>query len=499
MLDLLGIEHAVVALTKVDRVDAELAELAELEIEERLAGTGLEGSPVVPVSAVAGIGLDELRVALSQALTTAGGEATGRPRLWIDRAFTIAGAGTVVTGTLVGGDLTVGEQVELHPGRISGRIRSLQSHEADRQVAVAGTRVAANIAGLERQEVQRGAMVGRPGDWEASNRPLVAVRRARYVDEELTDRGAYHLHLGSGAWPARLRALGRDADGGEVAILTLDEPIPLQMGDRFVLREVGRRSIVAGGRVLEPRAPRKGEEARAAAPALRRALDTTADAMATALLERRGVEHGGVLAAHAGGGHAAGALMAGPLVMAPDRARSLRQEAVGLTRAFHAANPLRPGIPRASLASQLDLSLEALAAVLGTGDELEERGSAVASHEFQPTLDAEREDDWSRIEEALITAGLSVPRVSELGIDRELLHVLLREERLVRVASDLVYLPGQLDDLVGRLQALPDPFTVAEFRDALGVTRKYAVPLLEWLDAKRVTVRNGDVRTVVGS
>ena len=133
--------------------------------------------------------------------------------------------------------------------------------------------------------------------------------------------------------------------------------------------------------------------------------------------------------------------------------------------------------------------------MLATSPRLEERGSAVAVEGFEATLGADLESEWGRIEKDLQAAGWSVPRVRELGIDTELLHVLLREQRLVRVSEEFVYLPSQLDEMVARLAELPDQFTVADFRDAFQLTRKYAVPLLEWLDARRVTVRSGDTRT----
>lgn len=496
VLDLLGVGHAVVALTKIDRVDEDLVELATLEIEEKLAGTTLASAPIVGVSAPASQGLDRLRAALTEAVAASPSAASGRPRLWVDRAFTISGAGTVATGTLTGGPLSVGDQIELHPGPLAGRIRSLQSHESDRQTASPGSRVAVNIVGLERQDIERGAMLGRPGDWIPSGRILVTLRRARYVDEDLTNRGAYHLHLGSGAWPVRLRAVGHLADGTEVAILTVSQPVPVQMGDRFILREVGRRSIVAGGRVLEPIAPPKGKNAAAASDSLAAALDASPDDKASSLLARRGVAHVDQIRAHSGGGTATDGVVTGSLVMLAARVDQLGHRASALVQAFHSDNPLRPGMPKASLASQLGIEPEALTAVLARSDGLEERGSTIAIAGFTTTLNAENEAEWERIHVALTAAGLTVPRLKELAIDQELLHVLLREERLVKVSDELVYLPQQLNGLVDGLTELPDRFTVAEFRDTLGLTRKYAVPLLEWLDRRRVTVRDGDTRTI---
>ena len=494
VLDLLGIDHAVVALTKIDRVDSDLADLAALEVEEQLEGTTLEGSQVVGVSAVTGDGIDELRAALQTALVSVGSPIPGRPRLWVDRAFTITGAGTVVTGTLTGAGLSVGDQIEIHPGTLSGRIRSLQSHEADRTAVEPGTRVAANIVGLDRQDIVRGAMVGVPGDWMPSDRVLVRLRRARYIADELTNRGAYHLHMGSGAWPVRLRIVGQLDDGSDVAILGLTEAIPTQLGDRFVLREVGRRSIVAGGRVLEPVAPSKGKEAMAFAELLAGMIDAPADEKAGALLSRRGIASIDELRAHSGGGSVSDGIVAGSMVIIAERVEGLAATASVVVGEFHAANPLRPGIPKASLASQLGIDAGALSAVLDQSPELVERGSAVAQRSFRPELGSHNEAEWDRIHETLSLAGLTVPRLKDLGIDQELAHVLIREKRIVKVSDDFVYLPDQLVSLQDRLTELPARFTVSDFRDAFELTRKYAVPLLEWLDLQRITIRDGDNR-----
>ena len=495
VLDLLEIRRGLVAITKVDRADSDLVELATLETEEMLAGTTLEAAPIVPVSALTGEGMAELREVLSSVLAEALGEASGRTRLWIDRVFPVSGAGTVVTGTLVGGSLSVGDRVEVWPGGLSGRVRSLQAHEREHAAIPARTRAAAGVAGLDRGKVARGSMLGLPGAWIPSDRFLVTIRLARYVQRPLSRRGAYQLHLGSGAWPVRLVNVGM-LGGEAVAVLRTEEPVPVRMGDRFVLRDVGRRLIVAGGRVVEPVAPRKGRDARRAAGLLRPALDRDADHRATALLEWRGREGPGVLEAHSGGGTPSGAVAAGGMMMAPGYATGLADRARRITARYHADNPLRPGIPKASLASRLGVDVECLAAVLGLAGGLRQRGSAVAVEGFEATLSEADEVEWTRIRDALEATGPTVPRLKELEIHPELLHALLREGRLVRISDDLVYLPEQVEELMRRLLDLPGRFTVAVFRDATGLTRKYAVPLLEWMDRYGATVRLGDERSI---
>lgn len=495
VLDLLEIRNGVVAITKIDRADSDLVELAMLETEEQLGGTALEAAPIVPVSALTGEGLADLRTALAGVLDDAPVGCSGRTRLWIDRVFPVSGAGTVVTGTLVDGPLSVGDRVEVMPGAFPGRVRSLQAHETDRITVRPGTRTAAGVAGPDRRGIGRGSMLGLPGEWIPSSRILATVRTARYVKEPISKRGAYQLHLGSGAWPVRLATLGTLGDES-TTVLRLETPVPVQMGDRFVLRDVGRRLIVAGGRILEPIAPRKGRDARSAALALRPSLDQSAAHRADALLEWRGVEYPATLSAHSGGPRPKRALPSGPLLVSPSHAGYVAEQARSVTADFHERNPLRPGIPKASLASLLEIGVETLAAVLEHADGLVQHGSTVALEGFSATLSEEDETEWRRIEKALEESGPAVPRLKELEVDPELLHALLRQGRLIRISDDFAYLPAQLEALISQLDGLPRRFTVAVFRDATGLTRKYAVPLLEWMDRCGATVRFGDERSV---
>ena len=256
VLDLLEIRHGVVAITKIDRADSDLVELAMLETEEQLAGTSLEAAPIMPVSAVTGEGLAELRTVLMQVLETAPVTSRGRTRLWIDRVFPVSGAGTVVTGTLVDGPLSVGDRVEVMPGAHPGRVRSLQAHETERTTVRPGTRTAAGIAGLDRRNVARGSMLGHPGEWMPSSRVLATVRTARYVNEPISRRGAYQLHLGSGAWPVRLATLGMLGEES-MTVLRLETPGAGPDGGQV---RVARRGATANrGRRPDRRADRPSQ------------------------------------------------------------------------------------------------------------------------------------------------------------------------------------------------------------------------------------------------
>ncbi|MCB2224198.1 MAG: selenocysteine-specific translation elongation factor [Actinobacteria bacterium] len=496
VLDLLGVAAGVIALTRCDAVDEDLADLAELEVREQLAGTSLEGAPLVRTGAPAGIGVAEVRAALQDALAAAGRSPTGRPRMWVDRSFTIGGAGTVVTGTLLDGPVAVGDTLAVWPEETRARVRSVQSHEQSHERIGPGARVALNLVGLERGEVPRGAMLGRPGDWRTTTRFLADLRTVRRLDAPLRDRGAFHLHVGSGAFPARIRLLeGPTLDRTGAAVLTLDEPLALKTGDRIILREVGRRAVVAGGTVLDPAPPVGGAALRAAVGVLR-AAGPSPDERAAALLEVRGSDALQAIAADSGGGDPSAAVVAGGVAVHAAEAARLGDAAHQAVAAFHDANPLRPGIPTPRLAEHLGVAPAVLEAVVAADDRLADAGPVVRSTGFRGGLDDDAEAAWEEVRAAVRAAGFAVPRRTELGIDPELVHALLREGRLVAV-DEFGYLPEQLDALVERVRAMDDGFSVADFREAFGVTRKHAVPLLEWLDASRVTRRDGDLRVIV--
>ncbi|MBT8216057.1 MAG: selenocysteine-specific translation elongation factor [Acidimicrobiia bacterium] len=497
VLDLLEVRSIVVALTRTGLADAETRELAEAEIEEHVAGTVAEGAPVAAVDSITGEGLDRLIDELEAAVAGAVVPDLGRPRLWVDRAFSIAGAGTVVTGTLLDGAVALGDEVAIYPGGETTRVRGLQSHERSVERVEPGSRTALNLGGVGTGGVGRGSMIGRPGEWVPTTRFLATLRTVRGLAAPLQDRGAFHLHVGSGSWPVRMRLLdGPELAGAGHAIVTLEVPVPLAVGDRFIVREVGRRAVVAGGRVTDPRPPNRVRGLDLAA--LDRLAGLDPDEQATGLLASRRIDQADVLAAHTRGGVAGAALVSGRTVVDPGEGARLETEAARIVEQFHADNPLRAGVPKASLASSLGVEGGLVDLLIGRSEALTEDGSDVALANFRVALDGDARAAWDRARRALV-AGPAVPTIAELGLSTELLYALVRDGSLVRVGQDLAYLPEQLDELVAGLNGLPDQFTVAEFRDHVGLTRKYAVPLLEWMDAAGHTMRRGDVRSVRAS
>jgi selenocysteine-specific elongation factor len=482
VLDLLEVKRGVIALTKVDTVDADLVEIARAEIEERLAGTVLATAPIHAVSGVTGQGVDALLASLSGLVSL--DNADGRPRLWVDRSFSVVGAGTIVTGSLLGGSLTVDDRVEIYPEGIETRVRGLQSHERSHDKVGPGRRVAINLAGVNHDQVRRGDMIGLPGQWELSRRFTARVSPARFV-EAIEPKGAYQIHLGSSAQRV-------DIGGMEdsLAVLRVDRDLPLAVGDRFILRDTGRRLVVGGGRVLDP-AP--GPTRRALENARDIDPNSIPDQIADRLLAIRRIDTSQRLAAHSGGGSAISSVAVGDLVLEPGLVDELTANAVTLVDSEHLAHPLRDGLSIATLAERLGIDAAIAEAVVDSTDLVERRGPDVARPGHRAVLDTAQEKAWREARDRLAES-LAVPDETDLRLDPEIVHLKLRRGELVRVSATLVFLPAQISEIKSHLAGLSEGFTVADFRDAAGLSRKYAVPILEWSDKEGLTVRRGDVR-----
>lgn len=497
VLDLLDVTHGVIALTKVDRVDADTVELMRWEITDKLRGTSLEAAPIVSVSAPSGHGLAELATKLEEAARASSSPGTGRPRLWVDRAFTISGAGTVVTGTLLGGVLAVGTTVSIWPsdpeGRVeTARIRGLESHEVKMETAPPSRRVAVNLAGLGPAEVHRGAMLGLPGEWQRSRRFLATFRLPRQV-ATLPSRGSFQLHLGSGAWPVRFRQVDQ-----ALALCELEAGLCLAVGDRFILRDTGLRAVVAGGRLLDPAPPRKRAAMREVGQAMRPVVSASPAEIAQTLLAVRGRDKAAALLAHSGGGIPTEYVAAGELLIHPDEAARLTMAVVAAVEKFHETMPLRPGIAAAHLAATLDTSAEVIEALAESDHRLRIDQGLIALTSHTPDQGPSQAPEWIVARARLEEAGLMAPPIADLGLDRELLAALFRAGELVKIGPDLAYRPREIGRLVEVLERMPAGFSVSEFRQEAGITRKYAVPFLEWADGQEITVRVGDGRTYRG-
>jgi len=465
ILELLGIGHGLVALTKVATVDAETRDLTHMEVADHVRGSFLEEAEIVEVDAPAGTGVDGLRDALDRLLaSTPTATDTGRPRLWVDRSFAARGSGTVVTGTLTGGVVTEGDELVLLPNRAGVRVRSLQTHRRRVTRAVPGSRVAVNLVGVAHHDVERGhALVG-PHQWHEATTVDASLQVLGGLDHQVSRRGAYVAYVGSGEHPVRLRVLGTTAidPGGRGNVrLHLPGPLPLVPGDRYVLRETGRAETVGGGEVLDVDpvlAAARAKPSRSVDRVVDERRWVRADDLERLTGERR-------------------APTVGEWVVAPD---ALAAGLARLAELVAAAGPL--GVDVATL----DDRDRALLAVLdGVEVDAGRVRSAVvsdplAAHPYVTALDAEP----------------FTPPPPD-GVPRPELRELVR--RGIVVEQDGVWFsPTAVDraarTVAGLLRERPEGVTVAQIRDALGTTRKFVLPLLAVLDARGMTRRRGDVR-----
>ena len=465
ILELLGVRHGVVALTKVGPADDDLVDLAHLEVEERVAGTFLEGAPVVNTDAPTGVGLDNLRAALDDLLAaTPTAVDHGRPRLWIDRAFSARGAGTVVTGTLTGGRLHTDDELAVHPAGSPVRVRSLQNHHAERDELPPGSRCAVNLVGVAHDEVVRGHVLVRSDQWHHTTVVDASLRVLDRLDHPVSRRGAHVVYLGSGEHPVRMRILGPDAldPGTEGAVrIHLPEPLPLLPGDRFVLRESGRAETVGGGEVLDVDPTERASRARpdrSVDRVVRERGWVPVDELERLTGERR----------------------------EPDLDRWVVDPVVLHRTLEDLRNALADAGPRGL--DLVGLGELARAAVVLLDDAEVEAGRLVPAGVADPLADHPFV--------AALAASPFVPPSPD-GVDRGELRELVRRGDVVEVEG--IFFASSAVDAAGRLAARllvdhPEGFTVSTFREEAGNTRKHAMPLLARLDATGMTRRRGDLR-----
>ena len=517
ILELLEVPRAIVVLTKCDLVDDDWAALVEEEIATVLAGTRLEGAPSVRVSATTGQGLDTLRAALDDALAaTSPPRDVGRPRLGIDRVFTMTGFGTVVTGTLLDGRLHTGDTVEVIPGGRSLRIRGLQSHRHEIEEALPGSRVAVNLAGVSTDELSRGQALAAPGRLEAAR--TIDARLRVLHGEAIRHNLRVTVHLGAAEAIGRVRLFGSEeiADGAEGwAQVVLAEPVAATVGDLFVVR-VGDQTL-GGGRVIEVNPPRHRRsdptlperfasralgtpEARLLA-ALERVEPCTPSALERVLSldvteVRRAldvlVEDGTIRRFLPSAGDAT-------LLRADTFERYLTAIHQALT-AYHLAHPLRFAMPREEVRSALGLPQRDFTAVLGLATNIEARGDSVVESDWVPQPTPQQHAAIELAATALANGGIQPER---LPLDPAIVAYLVDSGRAVDcgdgVLLDTAAFDGARAAIVAALRDREAPITLAEARDILEVSRRNTQAILEALDRRGVTIRVGDGRLLRGA
>ncbi|OBH02501.1 translation elongation factor [Mycobacterium sp. E2699] len=466
-LDALGVRHGLVVISKADLADPGPA---VAQVSERLAATSLAGAPVVPGTDLVGVRAELL--ALTDRLPPP--DPGADVRLWVDRCFTVRGSGTVVTGTLAAGTVRVGDELELAGRRVT--VRALQSLGRDQPAVGAVARVALNLRGVDRHDVARGDTVRAPGVWLDTAEIDVALRSADALHRQLV------LHIGSAAVPVQVRRLGAGA-----ARLRLARPLPLRVSDVGLLRDPGEHRIAAGIEVLDVRPPglRRRGAARDRATELATGRARPPDCARAVELRAMGLPLAG--------------LRVGDWVVDPQWWAARRDFATAAVRRWADEHDVAAGMPLEALRQRAGLPAAELVAPLldGTGLQVADGLVRAPGAGLPPRVDKA----VRAIEEWLAAEPFRAPEADELA-DLKLgpreLAAAVRAGRLTRVADGIVLGPDAFDRAAGILAQLVQPFTVSEARRALGTTRRVAVPLLEQLDARRVTRRGGDGnRTVV--
>lgn len=488
VLDLLEVPQGIVVVTRIDLVDHDTAELAVLEAHDEIDGTNLANWPVVAVSAVTGEGLDELRALIAKTLDAVSEGDVAPARMWVDRSFHIAGAGVVATGTVLAGTIAGGDELRVYPSGDQARIRAVQHHGGTVDSVRTGDRAAVSFTGSQ-ETLDRGDLLAKRDTVTTTKRILLTLHPTRQF-EGIPDRGAFHLHIGTASRPVNLRRISTDG----AFLATFDEPLPTVLGDRVIIRDSGRKAVVGGGRILDPQPGRRPTPDQIAA--LASVVDAEADRMATALLGVRGTASAVDLASATNGGSPLDGLRSGDAWVDRAEAAELANRLVALVDEYHEANPVRPGLPKAEAAAPLGATTGVVDAILANDDRLEDVDAAVRRAGFTNELSSEAEESWVALRPQL-DAGFDVPRMSALDLDDDTVHFLLRRGDLVRIGDDLAFTSRQIAALIERVAELEDGFAVTDFKDHFGMSRRQAVPTLEWLDSIGRTRRQGDGRVVL--
>ncbi len=527
ILQLLGVQRGITVLTKSDAVDAETLDVVRLEVEEFLRGTFLDKpNSITPVSSLTGAGLDDLKRALiAAAAEVQPRDSSALARLPVDRVFTMKGFGTVVTGTLVAGTIHREEELEVFPTGQRVRVRGVQVHGRTADAAVAGQRTALNLAGASTEDLSRGMTLAPVSTFATTRRVDVRLSLLPSAPRPLKSRTRVHVHSYATEMVAEIALLGEKqlSPGAHAfARLKLPEPALLLPGDRFIVRQFSPVVTIGGGVVLDsapiPRMP--GHES-----FLQVLEGGDPEPILRARIARRG--HGGIsmsrLVAETGWARnsvetrLAAAVKdrrvarIGDLFVDGHAMAGLQQLILSSLESFHRKNSLVGGIARESLREQLRASVEVFAACLDllSGEKkIDVAGDLVRLPGHGVIMKDEEAESKKQIEEAFAVAGLKVPALHEviagLKVDKargqKIVTLLLRDKLLVKVSEELVFHRSALEELrrlVAAQKARSPKMDVATFKELTGVSRKYAIPLLEYLDRERVTRRVGDAREIL--
>jgi len=523
---LLAIRRGITVLTKSDAVDAETLEVVRLEVEDYVRGSFLDAakSPIVAVSSLTGAGLDELKSALAKvASEVTARDSAALARLPIDRVFTMKGFGTVVTGTLVAGTIHKEEELEVFPSCKRVRVRGVQVHGSSAEAAIAGQRTALNLAGLSTEDLARGMTLATADTFHSTSR--VDALLSLLPSAKLFKDGArvhFHAYTTETIAEARLYGTKQLKPGDDAyAQLRFAEPMLLLPGDRFIVRQFSPVVTIGGGVVLDASPVTRKQRAADAIAFLKILRDGSPEQVLAVRAARRGAiglrlddipgemnirrEEAVKLAAKAG------LVWCNPVLVAPAAFAQAKADVLGALKKFHDANPLVTGMNKEELRDRINLGPEVFYSVLGKLAEekkLEVAGELVHLSGRGVVMKDEEAESKKIIERAFASAGLKVPSLKEvlagLKVDKiraqKIVTLLLRDKILIKISEELVFHQSALLDLrhkVAALKSTAPKIDVARFKDMTGVSRKYAIPLLEYLDRERVTRRVGDERLIL--
>ncbi|HEX6512790.1 MAG TPA: selenocysteine-specific translation elongation factor [Chloroflexota bacterium] len=518
ILDLLQIQHGLVALTKRDLVEPDWLDLVADEVTETLKGTALDGAPILPVSSTTGEGLPELLSAISDQLAGVPEKADrGQPRLPIDRVFTLTGFGTVVTGTLIDGSLRVGQEVEILPQRKRSRIRGLQTHNRRVDVAQPGGRTAVNLAGVTLEDVHRGNVVALAGQLKPTRALDVKLRLIPDAPRALESNDEVDLFAGASEALARVTLLdGKKLQPGNEGWvrLRLRDPLPVAKGDKFILRLPSPSLTIGGGEVVDT-APRLHHRFRAQTLSWLHSLEAGSPEQIllhtlagdrpverTAALKKSGLPSDQAELSLRQLLEAGQALALDKHLMSESSWRDMTARVTRDVNDYHRRFPLRPGMSKEELKNRLGLPLKlfnaALAAWTSSGP-LADRGPFVAAAGFDVKLPPELQRKLDAALATMRAKAFSPPSEAELGLTSEELAVLLGQGNLTRVSDSVLFETGAYRQILDRTVehiATKGRITLAEFRDLFDTSRKYAQAFLEHLDERKLTRRVGDARVL---
>jgi selenocysteine-specific elongation factor len=523
ILDLLQIKEGIVVLTKIDLVDdSDWLELVTLDVDEVLAGTALEDAPILPVSAYTGEGLEELKTLLEEKMSAMGTHPDyGRPRLFVDRVFTLSGFGTVVTGTLTGGTFSVGNQVEIVPGKQKARIRGLQTHKRKLTTAYPGSRVAINLTGVDRDQVQRGQVIAGVGTVDDTILVDAAYSHLADAGNPLKHNQQVKLFIGSAEVLARTRVIGQKeiAPGTEGWLqLALSEPIAASRNDRIILRLPSPPTTLGGGTILDPHPGRRHRRFR---PESIDRLQTMAlgspEEIIFMTLQRRQPLSRQALIEQSGLDHDIAQPLIdemleedkirdiGGLIISESGWQAILKKGLSTLQAYHKQTPLRLGMPRQELRSKLKLSPQMLNALVIESVEkgwIKDEGTVLRASDHEISYSKEQELKIDSLLREMKRSRASTPSVkeSQYKLGEDLYYSLIDIGRLRQLNADVVYEQEQFSVIQARVIKFLEQhgeIDAAQARDLLQTSRKYAIAILEHLDDIKLTRRVGDVRVLV--